>query len=251
MDALRFVAVSRSFGAVTALRDAEFSLGEQRIVGLIGDNGAGKTTLIRLAAGILLPSSGQVFTLGRAATREDSWLMSRLGALIESPGHYEELSVEENLCFFYSFYHSESDKRGVVREIVRSAIGEFGLASVARTAVGTLSSGYRQRLAIARALHPWARVILLDEPFLSLDPDVRSEVKDLLRKRASAGSLVLFSSHTLADVERLADEVLLLVSGRMHRFESFAAIRGCVGASPAEDLDVVYSMLKKRLTLSS
>jgi len=248
-DVLTFVGVNKSFGAVTALRDVDFQLGAARIVGLIGDNGAGKTTLIRLAAGILSPSSGQVFTLGRPATRDDPWLMTRVGAVIKNPGHYEELTVEENLRFVYSFY-DRTGGSAIANEIVCTALTKFGLANVARSPVGRLSSGYRQRLTIARALHPCAHVILLDEPFLSLDPDVRGEVKDLLRKRASDGDLVVFSSHTLVDVERLADEILLLMTGRLRRFQSFAEIRHQVGAGSDEDTDIVYTKLKTRLATS-
>ncbi len=249
-DVRRFVGVNKWFGAVTALRDVDFHLGAAKIVGLIGDNGAGKTTLIRLAAGILTPSSGQVFTLGRRAMRADAWLMTRLGALIENPGHYEELSVEENLRFAYSF-HCGAGSLGTVGEAVDTALTEFRLANVAGSVVGKLSSGYRQRLALARALHPWARVILLDEPFLSLDPDVRGEIKGMLRKRATTGLLVLFSSHTLVDIERLADEILFLIAGRLHRFASFCEIREHVGAGSDEDTDVVYAELKRRLTPST
>ena len=172
--------------------------------------------------------------------------MGRLGALIENPGQYDELTVEQNLQFVYSFYDGTEGSKPD-GDAVRDALTEFGLAAVARSAVGKLSSGYRQRLAIARALHPWARLVLLDEPFTSLDPDVRGEIKDLLRRRAAMGALVLFSSHTLSDVERLADEILLLITGCLHRFDSFAAIREHVGATLSEDADVVYTKLKKRL----
>ena len=124
-DALRFVAVRKSFGTVMALRDVDFGLARGRIVGLIGDNGAGKTTLIRLATGILTPTAGHVFTLGRPATREDRWLMGRLGALIENPGQYDELTVEQNLQFVYSFYDGTEGSKPD-GDAVRDALTEFG-----------------------------------------------------------------------------------------------------------------------------
>lgn len=244
MTPLSFIAVDKSFDAVRALSAVTVSLTAGRIVGLIGDNGAGKTTFIRLATGILRPSSGEVRLLGRPADRNEPDLMTRVGALIEAPGHYEELTVAENLQFAFAFYHARSP-RGTVAEVVRDQVRAFGLEAVADTRVGRLSSGFRQRLAVARAAHPWADVVVLDEPFVNLDPVVKIGIKQQLRDLKAAGKLVVFSSHTLSDVEQLTDEILLLVEGRLHRFEDFAAIRRLVGKAAEEDPDAVYAALRE------
>lgn len=204
MDTLTFEGVSKSFGAMRALSSVTVSLPVSKIVGLIGDNGAGKTTFIRLAAGVLRPTEGEVRLLGKPADRNDRALMSHLGALIENPGHYEKLTVEENLRFAFGFYH-QMCPRGTLDAVVREQLRKLGLDSIAATRVWRLSSGFRQRLAVARAVHPWVDVVLLDEPFLSLDPGIKSQIKTFLRDLKVAHKLVLFSSHTLADVEQLAD----------------------------------------------
>ncbi|HXM37435.1 MAG TPA: ABC transporter ATP-binding protein [Gemmatimonadales bacterium] len=247
MNPLSFIEVSKSFDGVHALSAVTASLTAGRIVGLIGDNGAGKTTFIRLATGILRPSNGEVRLLGRVADRNEPELMTRVGALIETPGHYEELTAAENLRFAFAFYHRRAPQ-GTVEGVVRSQLRSFGLEAVADTPVGRLSSGFRQRLAVARAAHPWADVVLLDEPFVNLDPVVRIGIKQQLRELKAAGKLVVFSSHTLSDVEQLTDEILLLVAGRLYRFEDFAAIRRLVGKAAEDDPDAVYAALHQAMS---
>jgi len=247
MHPLSFIEVSKSFDGVRALSAVTTSLAAGRIVGLIGDNGAGKTTFIRLATGMLRPSGGEVRLLGRLADRGDAELMTRVGALIEAPGHYEELTAAENLQFGFAFYNQRSP-RGTLQDVVRSQLRSFGLDTVADTPVGRLSSGFRQRLAVARAAHPWAEVVLLDEPFVNLDPVVKIAIKQHIRELKAAGKLVVFSSHTLSDVEQLTDEILLLVAGRLHLFDDFAAIRRLVGKAAEDDPDAVYAALHQALS---
>ena len=244
MDLLRFADVSKSFGSIAAVARVSFAFGPGRIVGLIGDNGAGKTTTIRLAAGLLQPDSGAVALCGERADRESRSLMFRVGALIEGPGHYDELTVVENLRYFYAFYATRTAP-GSLDRVVEDWLRRFGLEEVSDRAVSSVSSGYRQRLAVARALHPWVEVALLDEPFVNLDPRAKSQLKALLRDLKVGGKLVLFSSHTLTDVEQLADDILLLVRGRLHRFRDFGEIRRLVGESAAGDPDVVYDALHR------
>lgn len=247
---LVFDDVTKRFGEHEVLTSVRFVLERPGIAGLIGDNGAGKSTLIRLAAGILEPSAGRIRVLNRTPDRNDPDFMGRVGALIEKPGHYDELTVMDNLRYFYSFYHSFSRRLGERRsmdDLVRDQLNRFGLSSVAMQRVGQLSSGYRQRLAIARAMHPWAELLLLDEPFESLDPRARSLVKNVLRECQRAGTSVLFSSHALSDIEQICDQIFLVAHRRVHGFTSFDEIRRRLGGVDSNDLDAVYTQLTNEL----
>ena len=233
---LTFDRVSKVFGETTVLDDLSFELGGGRTAGLIGDNGVGKTTLMRLAAGILKPTSGVVGVAGHQSPAD---VRASIGALLEKPGHYDELTVAENLRYFFGFYgHSAAD----VRAAVSRTIEAHDLGAVANTRAGRLSSGFRQRLAVARALQPWARLVLLDEPFESLDPPARAGLKHLIRERRRDGALVIFSSHGLGDVHDLCDELLFLsAAGQLHRFETFEEMRRRWNVPETVDLDSIYT----------
>lgn len=244
---IHFVGVAKQFGTRRVFDDVDLHLASPAIIGLIGDNGAGKTTLLRLTAGLYHASAGEVRVFGRPATREDLATAGRMGTLIEKAGYYDELTVRENLDFYYAFYRGERPDEG---DAVDDALRRFGLDGVAGEPAGRLSSGYRQRLGLARALHPWADIILLDEPFESLDPRSRAMVKNVLLEMRAKGKLVLFSSHGLADVQQICDEVLVLASGRLFRFRDFEEVRRYIGEPQGpEDLDTVYARLAERLIL--
>ncbi|MDP1568650.1 MAG: ABC transporter ATP-binding protein [Vicinamibacterales bacterium] len=239
MSRLLFESVSKAFDGEMVVRDVSFRLSAGEVVGLIGDNGAGKTTLLRLAAKLLNPSSGRVTVMEHA---EAVVARAHLGALIERAGHYDELTVLENLRFFLSFYGGGVMEREAAVEM---AITTCGLWSVKEAQVSTLSTGYRQRLAVARATHPWAQVILLDEPFESLDPLARHDIKQVLRERTRRGAAILISSHTLSDLAGLSDRLLVLAEGATREYEGFEHMAREVGLSGASDLDAVYARLRR------
>lgn len=241
MPALRFDDVSKSFDGRPVLDGLNVSIEPGQIVGLIGDNGAGKTTFLRLAAGILAPTAGRVVVFG---AEDPLMIRRRLGASLERPGHYDELTVSENLRFFYSFYAGANEP---LDDIVRACLEQFQLAAVGDRAVGRLSTGNRQRLAIARALHPWADLVLLDEPLESLDPIARTQAKQHLLSSKAEGRTLIVSSHTLSDLAQICDRLILIADGRAREFPSFDAIRTMLGVEEsAVDLDVLYVQLRQR-----
>ena len=241
MTALRFDDVSKSFDGRPVLDGLNVSIEAGQIVGLIGDNGAGKTTFLRLAARILTPTAGRVVVFG---AEDPLMIRRRLGASLERPGHYDELTVSENLRFFYSFY---ADAKAPVDDLVRASLEQFQLASVGDRAVGRLSTGNRQRLAIARALHPWADLVLLDEPLESLDPIARAQAKQHFLASKAEGRTLIISSHTLSDLAQICDRLILIADGHTREFPSFDAIRAMLGADEsAVDLDVLYARMRQR-----
>jgi len=239
MVTVEFEEVAKAFGGYPVLEEATFSVAAGTILGVIGDNGAGKTTLLRLTAGLLVPTSGTVRVLGNA---DLDAVRQRIGALIERPGHYNELTVAENLALFYEFYSASRDE---CASAVERALAAFTLTPVARERAGRLSTGYRQRLALARAIHPWARLLLLDEPFESLDPVARHQLRLTLQEARAAGLTALVSSHTLRDLEGLCDRFLLVADRRVVAFRAFSEMRAQLGLPDEADLDFVYATYRR------
>jgi ABC-2 type transport system ATP-binding protein len=237
--------VSWSYGGLLVLEKVSIKLDAGTVVGLIGDNGAGKTTLMRVAAGILGPQAGRVRVFGFDPNRERKETLLRVGGMMETPGHYDELSVRANLAHWYGFY--QSPRVGSTADEVEEALSRFGLAGQADQRAGSLSEGFRRRLGVARAVHPKADLVLLDEPLEGLDPRARNDLKDQIRRLGASGRTVFLSSHHLADIDALCQTVWVIASRRVHRFSGFDEVRSLVGSESAQDLDAVYARLAARL----
>jgi len=189
--------VSRWYGNVVAVNDISFSLGPG-VTGLLGPNGAGKTTILHMTAGLLAPSSGRVRIEGHPAWRNPS-IYRRLGLVPEReavPSHLTGRQYVE----FNARLHGLADPRGATTR----ALETVDLADAADRPLGTYSKGMQQRAKIAGSLVHDPPVLLLDEPFNGMDPRQRLHMIDLLRSMAAEGRTILFSSHILEEVERLA-----------------------------------------------
>ncbi len=207
--------VTRTFekGRFTAVSDLSFRLRKGHITGLIGVNGAGKTTTIKMCATLLNPSSGQVLVHGidtvtnPAAARECIGLM--LGG---SSGFYPRTSVRDNLLFFADIANVPARER---KSEVDRVLAEVELTDLAGKKAYELSRGQYQRLHIARSLLGSPDILLLDEPTSGLDPDVALRIRSLIRSIALKGTAVLLTSHSMEEVEELADSFIVINHGRM------------------------------------
>ena len=210
--------VSRWYGNVVAVNDITFALGAG-ITGLLGPNGAGKSTLLHLLAGLLRPSSGRVLIAGRPAWRSPS-IYREIGLVPEREAVQAFLTGRQ-------FVELAARLQGLPDPAAATerAIATVDLAAAADRAVGTYSKGMRQRVKIAAALVHEPRILLLDEPFNGMDPRQRLHMMDLLRSMADAGRTILFSSHILEEVERLADGILVIHAGRLAAAGDFREIR--------------------------
>ncbi|MEH6819466.1 MAG: ABC transporter ATP-binding protein [Dietzia psychralcaliphila] len=208
MTVLEFSQVSRTFrdGAGVSELTVQITAGE--IVALVGLNGAGKTTLMRLALGMLRPQQGTVRLCGSPldAVTADGW--ARVGALIEVPLAYPELTVRRNL-------HIVSMLHGSDPRLVEDSLHTWKLAALADRRFRTLSLGNKRRVGLAAALHRDPRLIMLDEPSNALDPLSLILLREQLTRRAREGAAILVSSHHLDEVARIADRVLLMNAGRL------------------------------------
>jgi ABC-2 type transport system ATP-binding protein len=211
---------SRWYGNVVAVNEVSFRL-EGGVTGLLGPNGAGKSTILHMIAGFLSPSSGAV-TVGGHATRGNTEMYRHIGLVPERETVYPFLTGR-------GFVKANAQLQGMDERAAAAAaeraIGLVELQSAQDRAIGTYSKGMRQRAKVAAALVHDPPILLLDEPFNGMDPRQRLHMMDLLRRMAAEGRTILFSSHILEEVERLADRVLVVVAGRLAASGDFREIR--------------------------
>jgi ABC-2 type transport system ATP-binding protein len=218
--AIRVQGVTRRFGDRLAVADLSFSIARGEIVALLGPNGAGKTTTLRMLAGLIAPTQGEIEVDGRPARGSWPELRSRIGLLTETPGLWERLDVEENLLV-----HARLHGLARPAAAVAAALDRFGLAGRARAAAGTLSKGLKQKVALARAILHDPPIVLLDEPTAGLDPAMARTVREWVAVMRDEGRAVILSTHNLAEAERLADRVAVLRQ-RLVALDTPAALRG-------------------------
>ncbi len=191
--------LTKQFGSRTALRAVSFELQAGELVAIIGPNGAGKTTLLSILAGILPASDGEI----THSAREIGWVP-------QQPSLYSKLSVAENLRLFARLEKIADPEPAVAR-----MLGQTGLADRADEEVGRLSGGNQQRVNIAIGLLCEPSALLLDEPSASLDPRQRERLWEFIGGLTGRGTTVVFSTHNVAEAERFADRVLVLVDGEL------------------------------------
>ena len=217
---IRLTNVSRWYGNVVAVNDVSFEIGPG-ITGLLGPNGAGKSTLLHLMAGLLAPSAGSVSIDNASAWRNPS-VYRRVGLVPEREAVYAFLSARQ-------FVHANARLQGLTDAdadaATQRAITAVDLTDAQDRSIGTYSKGMRQRAKVAAALVHDPAILILDEPFNGMDPRQRLHMMTLLRGMAAEGRTVLFSSHILEEVERLAERVLVVVAGRLAASGDFREIR--------------------------
>jgi ABC-2 type transport system ATP-binding protein len=215
---VELAAVSRWYGNVVAVNEISFEL-RAGVTGLLGPNGAGKSTLLHLIAGFLAPSAGTVTVDGRPAFG-DPEVYRGIGLVPEREAVYPFLTGRE-------FVEANAQLQGVADpvEATARAIDQVDLADAQDRRLGTYSKGMRQRAKVAAALVHDPSILLLDEPFNGMDPRQRLHTMELLRTLGQDGRTILFSSHILEEVERVADRILVIVAGRLAASGDFRSIR--------------------------
>jgi ABC-2 type transport system ATP-binding protein len=189
---------------VEVLRGVDLSVDPNDVFGLLGPNGAGKTTTVKVALGLMRPSSGSV-ELGVSG-------LSRVGYLPENPYFYEYLSGREFLRFCGHLFGADADAR---RERADELLRDVGLVDAADTHLRKYSKGMLQRIGIAQALVNDPELLLLDEPMTGLDPVGRVEVKGIIQSLRERGKTVLFNSHILSDVHELCSRIAIMRQGQV------------------------------------
>jgi ABC-2 type transport system ATP-binding protein len=202
----------RRFGPVTAVDELNLSVPTGALFGLIGPNGAGKTTTLRMLAGLLEPTSGEIVLDGRVTNHDWREMRFHIGYMPDFFGVYEDMLVWEYLDFFGRCYDLPAERR---RRVTGELLELVDLADKRDAYVQTLSRGMRQRLCLAHALVHDPQILLLDEPASGLDPRSRVEMRELLRELGKMGKTVVVSSHILSELAELCNSVGIIEKGRL------------------------------------
>jgi Cu-processing system ATP-binding protein len=238
---ITFDAFTKRFGSHPAVAALSLTVARGEVVALLGPNGSGKTTSLKAAAGLVVPTEGRVLLGEPPRTALDAAARRVTSFLPQKVAFPDALSGMEVVTFFAALRGVEAPNRPA--EVLRFA----ALNGAADRAVGTYSGGMAQRLGLAVAVLPDAPILLLDEPTAALDPDGLSAFYGLVERHRDEGRTVLFTSHQLGDVERLADRVAVLVEGRLvatfteselaSRLADRGVMRLRIGACPADLLE--------------
>jgi ABC-2 type transport system ATP-binding protein len=191
--------LSRRFGSLVAVEDVSLDVQRGEVFGVLGPNGAGKSTTIRMLCGILAPSGGRGTVVGFDIEREAERIKLHIGYMTQRFSLYDDLSVLENLWFFAGIYGLAGKRR---RARVEDVIAKIGLGDRRKQLAGTLSGGWKQRVALASATIHEPPLLFLDEPTAGVDPVSRREFWDQIHRIASAGTTVVMTTHYMDEAER-------------------------------------------------
>jgi ABC-2 type transport system ATP-binding protein len=233
--------LTKRFGSTTAVEDLSFAVPAGRITGFLGPNGAGKTTTLRMLLGLVRPSAGEALVDGVAYPRLSEPVRT-VGAVLEASGYHPARSGRNHL-------RVAATAAGLPLARADHVLEQVELSHAGRRPVKTYSLGMRQRLSVAAALLGEPRLLVLDEPANGLDPEGIRWLRTFLRSFASGGGTVFISSHVLAEVAQLADEVVIIHRARLVAHEPLASLTArTAGATIVRSPDT--ERLRERLAAS-
>ena len=220
MAILECKALSKRFGGIQALDNVDLTVEPGRVVGLLGPNGSGKTTMIKLANGLLTPSSGEILVDGKKPGKDTKAIVSYLPDKDYLP---EWMTAKQMMDFFEDFY---SDFR---REKAMEMLTRLGVSADMR--IKQMSKGTREKVQLILVMSREARLYLLDEPIGGVDPATRDYILETIIRNYNPEAAVIISTHLIADVEQVLDDVIFINNGRVTLQSSVDDIRGEQGRS--------------------
>jgi ABC-2 type transport system ATP-binding protein len=203
--------ICKAYAGFEALKDVSFEINEGDIVGFLGKNGAGKTSLMRILTSFLPATSGKVIIDGQDLAKHSLAIRQKIGYLPETPPLYNNMTVQSYLKFAAEIKDVAVKQR---RRQLHKVLQECQLETVKNKAIHTLSKGYKQRVGIAQAIIHEPKILILDEPTSGLDPIQIQQVRTLI-KNQQAQRTVLVSTHTLYEIESIAERVLIIKAGKI------------------------------------
>lgn len=208
MSLLNAKNLTKKFSDFTAVNDLTFNVNKGDIYGFLGPNGAGKSTSLRMVLGLIHPTSGTVMVNNQTVNKTNRKYLSSIGALIERPDFYTNLSAYDNLKILAKLSNLRDKKR------INEVLEEVGLIKKANVKVGSFSQGMKQRLGIAQALLHQPELIILDEPSNGLDPQGQIDMRKLIQRiNSDLGITIIISSHILSEIEQIANRMIVINNG--------------------------------------
>jgi ABC-2 type transport system ATP-binding protein len=220
---LKIERLTKTYGAKRAVDDLTVHIARGEICGFIGHNGAGKTTAIKAVCGILGFDSGEIYIGGSSIKREPLACKRRIAYIPDNPTLYSFLPGIKYLNFIADVYGVAAEAR---RERIHRYAGLFELTGDLAQPIAAYSHGMKQKLALISALIHEPDLMILDEPFVGLDPKASRVVKDLMREKCARGGAVFFSTHVLEVAEKLCDKVAIIKEGRLVAYGDMDRVRG-------------------------
>jgi sodium transport system ATP-binding protein len=215
--------LEKTLGKNKVLRGISMEAASGEIFGLLGPNGAGKTTTLRIVCTLLAPDAGSVEVLGFDTTSAPEEVRRRVGVVTADIGVYPRLSARENITYFAEL---SGVADGDLKRRVDAVVDRLDMASFANQRAESLSSGQKQKVAIARAIVHDPAVLMFDEPTSNLDVLASREIRNFMVESRGRGKCVIFSTHVLHDAERLCDRVTILHEGSVVATGTTAEVRG-------------------------
>ncbi len=235
---LQVTQLTKRFGTFTAVSEVSFDIQPGEILGLLGPNGAGKTTTIQMLLGLITPTAGSIHMFGMDLSAEREAILQQVNFASTYLSLPQALTVEENLWIIARLYGLSQIPRRV-DEIVKRLDMEAFRDKVTRK----LSSGQMTRLTLAKALLTEPKILFLDEPTASLDPDIAHKIRAVLKEeRRSSGMSILYTSHNMREMEEMSDRIIFLQSGRLVADGTASEIVTRFGQ---EDLEEVFLQLAR------
>mgnify|MGYP002426829858 CR=1 FL=1 len=215
--------LTKTYGEKKAVDDLSLRIAPGEIYGFIGHNGAGKTTTLKAAVGILQFDAGDIFIGGRSIRTDPLGCKRQLAYIPDNPDLYDFMSGIQYLNFIADIFAVGARERA---ERIRSYGDQFDLTQDLAQPISAYSHGMKQKLAIISALLHEPKLILMDEPFVGLDPLAAHQLKTLMRRFCDGGGAIFFSTHVLEVAEKLCDRVAIIRAGRLVRAGSMDEVRG-------------------------
>lgn len=224
--------VSKAFGKIQAVGDVSFSVRAGEVFGLLGPNGAGKTTLVKMATALSRPGQGRCLIHGIDVEQNPAAVKKLIGVVPQTNNLDRELTAHENLLI-YGMLHKVAGLGKKIEEALR----QVELWERRDDVVSSFSGGMQRRLLLGRALLPEPAVLFLDEPSIGLDPQIRWQLWDIIRKTRIEGRTVLLTTHYIQEAEALCDRVGILLKGKLIALDTPERLKAQVGRFVVESID--------------
>ena len=231
--------IKKIYKGATVLQPLDLSIPAGGVFGLLGPNGAGKTTLMKIIAGLVRPEEGELFIFGQNAAKRTTTLKRLVGLVPQDNNLEREFTVREALTMYGRLFDVEA-----LSETVEATVARFELEDMQYKTIRTLSGGMMRRVLIARSLMPNPELLLLDEPTVGLDPDVRQGIWDIISSLSAEGKTIIFTTHYMEEAVKLCDRIAIFREGSLVVSETKEKLQQRIG-NGADDLEKLFIRLSR------